>query len=68
MKKSTKVIIGLIVFIALAGIGLFLNNALAPVGSPLEFKEKSSQQTEETNLETYEEDFKAIDESLNNIG
>ncbi len=64
-----KKIIILIIIVALIGIGLFLNNALTPTNSPPEFNKENLAQPvqEETNLETYEEDFKTIDESLNNI-
>jgi flagellar basal body-associated protein FliL len=65
MKKSTKIIIGIIVIITLVGVGLFLNNIFKPACCLP--NQETPQQTEETNLETYEEDFKAIDEVLDNI-
>ncbi|MEK6937357.1 MAG: hypothetical protein AABW58_04780 [Nanoarchaeota archaeon] len=65
MKKSTKIILSIIILLVLVGTIMFINNALTPVGS--EEQEPKEQKQEETNLETYEEDFKAIDESLESV-
>ena len=64
MKISNK-LIAVIILLVILGIIFFSFAQLQPTQTTPNSQE--TPQTEEKNLETYEEDFEAIDEALNNI-
>jgi flagellar basal body-associated protein FliL len=67
MKKTNKIMLVVILIVLILGI-FFIQKIFSSGPIELIKGEKSNpQQKESNNLETYEEDFKAIDEALNNI-
>lgn len=64
--KNPKKLIAVIILLVTLGVIFFSFTQLQPTATTSS-QQETFQQPEEKNLETYEEDFKAIDNALDNI-